>query len=77
MPRFGVGESYKMFAIYFEGQIKTPGAMPCVQGQRLLELHIGFFLFVACAFDGADSRATKPVSSAGLHSTVRLRLLHF
>lgn len=33
-----------------------------VQGQRFLELHIGFFLFVACAFAGAaGSRAAKPV----------------
>lgn len=52
-----------MFAIYFEGQIKTPGAVPCVQGQRFLELHIGFFLFVACASAGVGSRAAKPVLS--------------
>lgn len=41
----------------------------CFQGQRFLELHLGFFLFVACPFDGAASRAAKPVLCAILHFT--------
>lgn len=39
----------------------------CIQGQRFLELHLGFFLFVACPLSGAGSRAAKPVWCCSPH----------
>lgn len=44
----------------------------CVQGQRFLELHLGFVLFVACPFVGAASRA-RPNQFCVLFSTLLVK----